>query len=309
MTTEASLSPANFWQPRYWGLWLGIGVIRLLALLPIGWQLTVGRYFGRGLQHIARKRRHYTRVNISLCFPELDSEAVDQLVIRHFESLGMGLAEMGLAWFANPRRLQHRTQVKGLEHLQTAMDTGRGVLLYTGHFTTLEAAGPKLQILISNLHAVYRQFHNPMIDALFMRGRQLAATVIPKDNTRAMIRVLRKGGTIWYAPDQAYLGKLSELLDFFGEPAMTNVATSQLARMSKAVVVPFFPRRTNDNGEWLLEFGAPLENFPGENPAVDTERLNRLLEAHIRTCPEQYYWVHKRFKGRPEPLSDPYQAS
>jgi KDO2-lipid IV(A) lauroyltransferase len=260
------------------------------------------------LHRLAAKRRHYARVNVGLCFPELDDQALDQLVVKHFESIGLSVIEMGLAWFADPEYLRQRTKVKGLEHFQAAMASGQGVLLYTGHFTTLESAGPKLQLLCTNLHAVYRRINNPMLDALFMHGRELTATVIPKDNTRGMIRTLRKGATIWYAPDQAYGGKLSELLDFFGEPAMTNVATSQLARMSKSIVLPFFPSRTDDEkGEWLLEFGAPLEDFPGDDPRADTERLHALLEAHIRTCPEQYYWIHKRFKGRPEPLPNVYE--
>lgn len=282
-------------------------MLRLIIVLPIAWQLKIGRFIGRLIHSGSRKRRHYAQVNIRLCFPDFDDNAVDELVLRHFESFGMSVIEVGLAWFIDPAHLRKRTQVKGIEHFQAALESGRGVLLYTGHFTTLEAAGPKLQVLCNNLHAVYRQFNNPMIDALFMYGRQLTATVIPKDNTRSMIRTLRKGAPIWYAPDQAYAGKLSELLDFFGEPALTNVATSQLARMSQAIVMPFFSRRTDDNGEWLLEFGAPLEDFPSDNVKADTERLVGLLEQHIRSCPEQYLWIHRRFKGRPEPHVDPYE--
>jgi KDO2-lipid IV(A) lauroyltransferase len=307
LTTETSLSLTKFWQPRYWGLWAGIGILKLIVLLPVRWQLKIGRRIGRLLHYGARKRRHYARVNIHLCFPELDESAVDQLVLRHFESIGMSVIEMGLTWFTDREHLRRRTQVKGLEHFQAAMESNRGVLLYTGHFTTLEAAGPRLQMLCNNLHAVYRQINNPMLDALFMDGRQRSLAVIPKSNTRGIIRTLRKGATIWYAPDQAYVGKLSEVLDFFGEPAMTNVATSQLAHMSDAVVIPFFPSRTNDNGEWLIEFGPPLQDFPGGNARADTERLTTLLEAHIRTCPEQYYWIHRRFKGRPAPLADVYK--
>jgi KDO2-lipid IV(A) lauroyltransferase len=307
LTTDTKLSLTKFWQPRYWGLWAGIGLLRLIALLPITWQLKIGRRIGRLLHYGAAKRRHYAAVNIRLCFPELDDKAVDQLVLRHFESIGMSVIEMGLAWFTDPVHLRQRTQVKGLEHFQAAMESGRGVLLYTGHFTTLEAAGPKLQVLCTNLHVVYQQLNNPMLDALFMHGRQLTAAAVPKDNTRGMIRTLRKGAPVLYAPDQAYDGKLSELLDFFGEPAMTNVATSQLARMSKAVVMPFFPSRTDDDGEWQLEFGPPLQDFPGKDARIDTERLTALLEAHIRTCPEQYLWIHRRFKGRPAPLENVYE--
>ena len=306
MTNAPPPQLRNFWQPRYWGLWAGIGLLKLTARLPVSWQLKIGRRVGRLLHFGSRKRRHYARVNIRLCFPELDEGQVDRLVLRHFESIGMSVIEMGLAWFTDPVHLRERTRVKGLEHFRAAQQSGRGILLYTGHFTTLESAGPRLQVLCSNLHAVYRQIKNPLIDALFMYGRQLTAAVIPKDNTRSMIRTLRKGEIVWYAPDQAYGGKLSKLLNFFGEPAMTTVATSQLARMSQAVVMPFFPSRTDDDGQWLLEFGAPLEGFPSDDAGADTERLIGLLEEHIRKYPEQYYWIHKRFKGRPEPHDNPY---
>jgi len=283
-----------------------LGFYRVLVWLPIPWQLAIGRCIGAVLHRVATKRRHYAAVNLRICFPELDAVAINNLVAKHFASLGMSVVEMAMAWFANPRHLRDRTRVTGEQHFEAALASGRGVLLYTGHFTTLEAAGPRLQVMCDNLHAVYREHNNAMLDALFMYGRELTAVVIPKDSTRAMIRTLRNGASVWYAPDQAYSGKLSALLTFFGEPAMTSVATSQLVRMSDAIVLPFFPSRTNDNGEWLLEFGAPLENFPSDDGNADTERLTGLLETHIRTCPEQYYWVHKRFKNRPEPLPDVY---
>jgi len=281
--------------------------MRLITLLPIPWQLKMGRGIGRLIYYGGHKRRAYARVNIGLCFPELDDEAVDQLVLKNYESMGMSVVEMGLAWFSDPKHLRQRTRVKGLEYFQAAMDSDRGVLLYTGHFTTHEASGPKFQLLCTNLHLFNRHFNNPLINTLFIRGHKITAAAIPKDNARSMVRTLREGATIWYAPDQAYVGKLSELLYFFGEPAMTSVATSQLARMGQAIVMPFFPSRTDDNGEWLLEFGAPLENFPSDDARADTQRLTTLLEAHIRTYPEQYYWIHKRFKGRPEPHIDPYE--
>ena len=306
VTAKPTLSLSRFWQPRYWGIWLGLGFCRAIVWLPISWQLKIGRGIGKLLLRLASKRRQYAAVNIRLCFPELGPQAIDRLVREHFASLGMSIIEMSLAWFANPRRLRERTRVIGEDHFQTALASGRGVLLYTGHFTTLEAAGPRLQVLCDNLHAVYREHNNPMLDAVFMYGRELTAVVIPKESTRTMIRTLRKGASIWYAPDQAYSGKLSALLTFFGEPAMTSNATSQLVRMGDALVLPFWPRRTDDAGEWTLEFGAPLDNFPSDDADADTERLTRLLEAHIRTCPEQYYWVHKRFKNRPPPLPDVY---
>jgi KDO2-lipid IV(A) lauroyltransferase len=155
---------------------------------------------------------------------------------------------------------------------------------------------------------MYRPHRNRLLDEAFRRGRlRSASQVIAKDNVRGMIRCLKRNGVVWYAPDQSYRGKQSELVEFFGAPAMTNVATSQLAKLTGSAVVPYFPRRLADNAGYEMVFGPPLENFPGDDPVADTRRLNQLLEEHIRTCPEQYYWVHRKFKDRPEPYPDIYR--
>ena len=255
------------------------------------------------------KRRFYARRNLETCFPDRGPDEIEALLKRHFQSLGMSFFEMGLAWFGNQQTLMGRTHIGGQEHLEAALASGKGVILFTGHFTTLEVAGPTLQRLCPTLIAVYRPHRDPFMDAVFKRGRQRSAKItVAKDDIRGMVKGLRAGGVMWYAPDQSYRRKLAALLPFFSEPAMTNIATSQLSRMGKAIVIPFFPRRRSDNSGYELTFLPPVSDFPSDDPETDSLRLIALLEDHIRTCPEQYYWVHRRFKDRPAPLQDIYAS-
>jgi KDO2-lipid IV(A) lauroyltransferase len=238
--------------------------------------------------------------NLAVCFPGLDEPARRALLLQHFESLGMSLLEMASAWWAPLRRLRPLARPEGLEHLREALARGRGVILLTGHFTTLELASLLLTEFVPPLDAVYRENENPLLDEITRRGRERGAEqTIPKESVRRMLKTLRRSKPLWYAPDQSYRRKQSALVPFFGEPAVSNLATSQLARLSGAPVVPFFPLRLADGSGYRLRVLPALEDFPGDDPAADTLRFHRLLEAHITEAPEQYYWIHRRFKKRP----------
>lgn len=308
MKAKTDPSRLGLLAPRYWGLWLLLGLMRLSVWLPYGWQMGVAKRLGRLIFLLARRRRGYAWANLQTCFPELSETEREQLLAAHFEALGASLAEMALGWFASEGKLTSLVRIRGGHHLEDALQRGKGVILFTAHFTTLEICGPLLKRLCPDLCAMYRPHRNRLLDEAFRRGRlRSASQVIAKDNVRGMIRCLKRNGVVWYAPDQSYRGKQSELVEFFGAPAMTNVATSQLAKLTGSAVVPYFPRRLADNAGYEMVFGPPLENFPGDDPVADTRRLNQLLEEHIRTCPEQYYWVHRKFKDRPEPYPDIYR--
>ncbi len=310
MKAKTQPNPMALLAPRYWGLWLLLGLMRISVWLPYRWQMALGRAAGRVIFRLAGRRRLYARRNLEVCFPELAPDQIDQLLRAHFQALGRSLLEMALGWFGAVAKLKRLVRIEGSEHLERALARGRGVILYTAHFTTLEICGPLLKELCPGLCAMYRPHRNPLLDAAFRRGRlRSASEVIAKDNVRGMIRCLKRNGVVWYAPDQSYRGKQSELVEFFGQPAMTNVATSQLAKLTGATVVPYFPRRVADGSGYVMVFGTPLEDFPTDDPVADTRRLNHLLEVHIRTCPEQYYWVHRKFKDRPSPYPDIYQVA
>jgi Kdo2-lipid IVA lauroyltransferase/acyltransferase len=302
----AELSLAPFWAPRYWPMWILLGFMHGAAKLPASWQLRVGRWFGSLLRLAKKREERIARRNLELCFPELGAAARRELLDRHFAAVGMSFVEMGIGWFTPIERLSKRVSIHGREHLERALAEGRGVLLTGGHFTTLEVGFAMLEALTPRASCMYRPQRNAMMDVMIRRGRyRFAKQQIPRDNVRALVRSLRDGYAVGYLPDQTYLGNQSELLPFFGEPAVTNTATSRLAALSGATVLTYFFRRL-PSGDYRIDIGAPLPDFPSESPARDAQRLFGLLEGYIRLAPEQYLWLYKKFKGRPDSLPDAY---
>jgi len=298
----------RFWQPRYWLLWIGLGALRLMIMLPFRIQLWVGRLLGRLLFVVVPKRRRIAEINLRICFPELDEAALHRLVRAHGASLGFSVFEIGLALWASQARIERLVRLAGVDNLTAPLTAGQGVVILSGHFPAVELTGRVVRRNAPDMAAMYRPLKNPLIDQLLLRARrQAVSTVIPKDSMRQMIRLLRKGVPVWYASDQSYDRANAELVPFFDEPAMTNAALTQLARMGKARVVPFFPRRLTDGSGYECVFLPAIENFPTDDQAADAERVNKLLAEWIRKAPEQYYWVHRRFKNRPDPWPDPYR--
>ncbi|HET7922148.1 MAG TPA: LpxL/LpxP family Kdo(2)-lipid IV(A) lauroyl/palmitoleoyl acyltransferase [Gammaproteobacteria bacterium] len=290
---------AEFLKPRYWGIWLLLGCIRLAIQLPFALQLGIGRGMGRLLRTVSRRRWRITLVNLEKCLPELDTAARARLARAHFDALGIAFLEFGLCWWAKEKRLRELGQVEGLEHMHAARARGHGVILLCAHFTTLEITG-RLLGLHTDLHLMYRPNENPLIEEVMRASRErLFDRAIPRQDVRLMLKSLKAGMPVWYAADQGYRGKHSEMIPFFGIPAPTNVATSRLARTSGAPVVPFFAMRLPGTQGYKLVIEPALENFPTDDPVADALRLNRRLEDRIRLAPEQYLWSHDRFKVVP----------
>lgn len=291
-------------MPRHWPAWAGVLSLRAMAQLPWRWQLRLGPLLGRLLMGVARGRRRVARRNLELCFPGLDGEARDALLRRHFEALGCGAFEFARAWFGAEAPWRQGLEIEGLEHLRALQAEGRGVLLVSGHFTTLEACGRLLTNQIA-LAGMYREHDSPVLERAVLAGRlRYASRMFTRDELRAAIRHLKSGGALWYAPDQDMLGKDTVFAPFFGLPAATITATHQLARLSGAAVVPFFHRR--EGAHYRMRIGPPLADFPSADVEADTARVNAAIETMVREAPEQYLWLHKRFKRRPPELPPLY---
>jgi len=255
---------------------------------------------------IGGKRRAIVRRNIELCFPDLNAGAKDHLEREHFAALGMSVIEMGLGRWAKDDRLIAITNIEGVGHILQAVNDGHGVILLSAHFTTLELSGRVIKLNIPPFDAVYRKSRSAFGTEMLRTGRERsAANTIEKRDIKSMVRRLREGRIVWYAPDQSYNGKGAEVIEFFGVPSMHTTATSTLARLGKAVTIPYFPQRL-PNGQYHLKVLPPLENFPSNDAVADTKQYVRVLEEHIRQCPEQYLWVHRKFKNLPESYPDYY---
>ena len=250
------------------------------------------------------------RRNIEICLPHLAPREVEALCTEHFANIGAFLAELAISWFCDSRQLASLMRIEGREHLDAAVARGKGVLLFSGHFTTLEICVPVVKGLVPLYAFMFRRRNNPLLNELQRRYRRKAAHVsVGNTDIRSLMRILRKNATAWYASDQVRIGTGGVLLPFFGEPAMTSTAASRLARVTGVAVIPLFFCRLADDSGYLLRFQAPLDDFPTNDAAHDTARLTAVLEDFVRECPAQYFWIHRKFKGRPQDLAKAYGAS
>lgn len=278
----------------------------MLSLLPYRLQMALGNGLGQVAYWFARRDRRIAMVNLRLCLPVLDERARHRLVRQHFGSLGCALLETALVWWASDRRLAALIRIEGLEHLERALERGRGAILLSAHFTTLEM-GARALCIHGPTAIMYQTPRNALIAELSLRGRTAHAhRAISSDNVRELLQNLKANLPVWYAPDQRDQGKSSALVPFFGIPALTNVATSRIARISGAPVLPYFPERLANAAGYCMQILPPFDGFPSEDPVADTARFHALIEAHVRRCPAQYLWSYRRFK-RPGADDDPYR--
>jgi len=292
-------TPENFYKPKYWPFWLIIGVLRLLVFLPYRTQLWLGKWIGLALYQWSKKLRHIAEVNIDLCFPELSDKEKQTLIRENFISSGMAIFETALAWWGSERKLRSLVHIHGLENLEKAQATGKGVLLLGIHFTTLELAG-RLFTLDHETSVMYRGHKIPFINFLIERTRKKHyKQIIERNNIRSFFKALKKGKMVWYTPDieAGYYDHI--FAPFFKIPAATLTATARIPALTGAVTVMSSYYRRDDGTGYDIIFSPMIENFPSDNLEQDISRINELIENAIRKKPEQYLWQYKRFKTRP----------
>lgn len=297
--TRVKTARRPLWHPLCWPAWLGLGLLKLIALLPRPLQRGLASGLGRLLPLLLGSRRRIVRRNLQLCFPELDPAALELLCRRNLRDAGPMLVEFALAWMGSHARIARLpVHFEGLHHLQAARDAGRGILLVGVHMSHLELAG-RLLTTRWPVSGMYREHGDPAFEWAIRRARARYATAMfRRDELRAAVKHVKAGGTLWYAPDQDYKRGESVFAPFFGIPAATLIATHQMARLTGAVVLGFAHRRLPD-GSYQIQIRPALQDFPSADALADTTRVNALLESAIRQAPEQYLWMHKRFKRRP----------
>lgn len=286
-------------HPRYWSTWLMLASWWLLCMLPYPCLRVLARWLAPVMMWCSPHRRHVATRNITLCFPELSESAQRQLARDNFYSTTLAFFEMGMAWFWPHWRLRRLFTIEGLEHLDDG--SGRGVLLMAMHFTTLDI-GAAFVNMSATIDGMYRPHKNPVFDYVQRKGRErhnALTDVIPRKDVRGMIRALKKGRIIWYAPDQDYGRRQSVFVPFFGIAAATVTATATFARLGNARVVPFVQTRLPASKGYHVRIYPALEGYPVGDEHADALTINQFIEARILEQPEQYMWVHRRFKTRP----------
>jgi len=303
--------PLETLRPGYWLLWLGLGLLYLCIQLPWRWQSMIGRGIGRLIYRIAGKRRQIANTNLRLCFPTLSDIEREQLLREHFKYVGLAVVESGLSWWGNPASLPKLGQITGMQHLEKALQRGKGVILLTGHMTSTDLGGKILGIALMDtdhpIQVMYKPAHNLLINTMMVRGRELQARRLFKHrDIRSFIRGLQENLPSWYAPDQDFGLKQSVFTDFFGIPTATLTTTARIAAKTGAAVVPYFPIRLNGNQGFEIRILPEWKNYPSGDDIVDARRVNAAIEAVVQEFPAQYLWMHRRFKTRPEGLAPVY---
>ena len=294
----------RFLAPRYWLVWLALGMVFLISRMPYRAAMWVGRRIGNLADLVSKRDKRIADINIRMCLPELTESERKRLIRKHFESLGCTLFETAYVWWARDEWLRKIIRIDGAEHLAAALAKGRGALLLSAHFTTLEL-GAKALALVGPTSLMYLTPANPLIAELSRRGRaRKAVQAIAADQVRELLQNLKSNVPVWYAPDQRFTDKNSAPVPLFGHPAWSNIATPRLARISKTTVLPYFPERLDDGSGYIMRILPPLDDYPSDDPVTDTARFHALIEAHVHCCPAQYLWTYKRFKS---PDADPYK--
>ena len=306
MASRGKTAKRALWHPAFWGSWALVFVLWLLSFLPMSVKQRFGRWLGRLLSRKLKSRARVTDANLAVCMPELDEADRRQLVEDAFVASTRGILESVHAWWRDMTPYCESASVRGTEHLEEARRRGQGVLLIGGHYSIFDFALPLIACHLEKPGYMYRPNNNPVIDRMIERGRRRHFNIRPftKRQLRPMLSFLKEGGQVWFACDQDF-GKKSEVfVPFFGVSAGCITSPSYIARESGAAVICVSHLRMPD-GSYRVVFSPIQEDF-GDNPQKDAELWNHFIETTVREQPDQYLWLHKRFKSRPEGAATVY---
>ncbi|MFS7249083.1 kdo(2)-lipid IV(A) palmitoleoyltransferase [Rahnella rivi] len=291
---------ASFLHPRYWLTWFGLGVLFLLVQLPYPVLYRLGVWLGRTSMRFLKRRVSITRRNLQLCFPDLSSEQVEARIVSNFESLGMGLLETSMAWFWSDARVKRWFDVSGLHNLKKAQENNQGVLVIGVHFMSLELGGRAMG-LCQPMMAMYRPHNNKAMEFVQTWGRMRSnKAMLDRKDLRGMVHALKKGEAVWFAPDQDYGPRGSVFAPLFAvDEAATTSGTYMLARLAKPALVTVVLVRKPAAKGYDLVIQPALQDYPIDDEMAAAAYMNRVIETEIMRAPDQYLWLHRRFKTRP----------
>ncbi len=292
----------SFLHPRYWPSWLGYAFLRTAALLPLPVIWALGGAIGELFYLLHAERRHITRVNLRLCFPELGERARNTIARRHFREFMRASLTVPIAWWGSVSRLNRLVRCRDCHYLDDALSAGRRIILLAPHFVGMEIGGI---YLASSRHSqfvnLYKRPKNPLLDYLISQRRTRFGGVLVErmEGLRPAIQGIKRGLVFYYLPDQDQGSSGAVFAPFFGVQAATLTSLGRLAAITGAVVIPCFTRQLGYGRGYEVIFRPPLDNFPSGDERADARRMNHEIEIGVREMPEQYFWVHRRFKTRP----------
>lgn len=291
-----------FLHPKFWLTWLGVLILYTVSWLPYRMQLAMGRGLGLLFKKVMPRRVNIARTNLKLCFPEYSDDSIEELVTENMKNTGIAYFEVGMAWWWPDWRIRRKLHIHGEENLRKAQEDGSGVLLLLFHFLSLEVHA-RLHGFVEPAVGLYRPHNNAVMEFLQTRGRARSNKyMIQRKDVKGMLKALSKGDIAGYLPDQDYGRRRTEFVKFFEVPdASTTTGTMLFAKAPNCKVLVSRCVRRKDGTGYDLYYEPALEAFPTGDDKVDARYVNTLVEDAVKKAPEQYLWVHRRFKTRPEP--------
>ncbi len=287
-----------------------VAVAKWLAGRKLSTQMRVGRILGRLFYYLPNKRKTIARINIGICFPHISQQQAKRLLKQNLLSTGQGLSELMAAFWGEDKQLADKFEIVGVANLANVLQSGHGCLLLSCHTTSLEWGTRGLNHHLKQLnlpvgHMLARQHNNKLLENHLQQARlSFAEKLIDKKNIRSLLNSIQSGHPVYYAPDQNFSYQVS-FADFFGRPAATTIATHKFAQKG-VKVIPWFCFRTGPC-QWRVEIMPAMDQLAVLNEATASAQINQLFEEQIKQHPEQYLWVHRRFKNQPDGYENPYQ--
>jgi Kdo2-lipid IVA lauroyltransferase/acyltransferase len=296
------MSPANpdkLLRPALLPAWLGVGALWLLHWLPLSLQAAIGNALGWLLARVPGKRRHIVATNLALCFPEVSPSMRRRWLRQTFQASVRAMLEHGVLWWGSEARLRRLIRI---DNPEAALGDGeRPVIWLAPHFVGLDMGGSRLA-MDHAAASMYARARNPVSDRMMLHGRSRfipPVLIVKSDGIKPVLRVLKDRLPFYYLPDQDH-GRLNAVFaPFFGIPAATVSALPRLARLTGAQVVPVITRQLPGGQGYTVRFYPPWDSFPSDDLDADVARMNAFIEDRVREMPEQYLWLHRRFKTRP----------
>lgn len=279
---------------------LGVFILWLIHFLPLSMMAVLGDAIGSLLYRIAAERRHVGEINLKLCFPDMSEPERDQLLRNHFKMFTRGLIERSLLWWSSAERIRNLIRVEGIEHFEAIQ--GQPAILLTPHFVGMDAGGQWVAQQTDTVCMYAKQKSAYMTELLLKKRARFRNQHLysRQQGLRPIIKGMRAGMPFIYPPDQDQGVKDGVFVPFFGVPAATMTSVSRIAEMTGAKVVPSITRVLPGGAGYVLTFYPAWENYPSGDATADARRMNEFIEQRILEMPEQYFWLHKRFKNRPE---------
>ncbi|HQT25760.1 MAG TPA: lipid A biosynthesis acyltransferase [Burkholderiales bacterium] len=279
---------------------IGLFTMWLLHFLPLPVLALFGQMLGLLLYFLGRERRRVARINLRLCFPAMTSSARESLLRHHFMALGRSFLEHNLLWWSSKKRLKKLIRIEGIENWEAVSDGP--VIWLAPHFVGLDMGGVRISCDYPGV-SVYSHQKNAKFDEMLLHGRKRFGTstlLSRQEGLRPVIRAMKRNLPFYYLPDMDFGIRDGSFVPFFGVKAATVSGLSRLASMTGAAVVPCVTRQLPWGRGYVVKFYPAWQDYPSGDIEADTRRMNAFIEERVLEIPEQYYWLHKRFKTRPE---------